>query len=579
MFTLPRKLLKSFNAANKQRRLFNFHAMSDSISLPPQHPGNERRKRDFQGGRGSKRQRIQKEKPVKEGSSEEVLLADVRALFAAQNITDNPPPEGENGSSDFIEASRELPTPFTEVDVKVLEISSTGDGLAQSSGSDQVYVVPFTAPGDVVRIKVIKHFAKERYSLADFVRVIEPSALRDDSRIRCKYFSKCSGCQFQMLDYATQLKHKKTIVEKAYKNFSQLPLHLVPTIEDTMGSPLQYGYRTKLTPHFDGPPGYRSRTNKKAGTRKTFEEVPEIGFMQKGQRKTLDIEDCPIGTDAVRMGMKSERRRVAAELAKYQRGATILLRESTKRIPRIEGQNEPEEPSGTIVTSTNSYTDFKTCITDNNATSTEYVDSFTFTNPAGAFFQNNNSILPSFTQYIRERILPPAADEAADIPKIKYLIDAYSGSGLFTITLASLFTSSTGIDISSASIDFARKNAELNSIPSSRASFMAADAPELFKSVTYPANETVVVIDPPRKGCDESFLSQLLKFAPRRVAYVSCNVHTQARDVGVLVKGKDGVAYKIESLKGFDFFPQTGHVEGVAVLSRVDQVAQQSLDT
>lgn len=100
---------------------------------------------------------------------------------------------------------------------------------------------------------------------------------------------------------------------------------------------------------------------------------------------------------------------------------------------------------------------------------------------------------------------------------------------------------------------------------------MAADAPELFKSVEFPHDKTVVVIDPPRKGCDESFLNQLLKFAPRRVVYVSCNVHTQARDVGVLVMGKDGVKYEIESLRGFDFFPQTGHVEGVAVLNRVDE--------
>lgn len=536
----------------------------------------ERRKRESQGGRGPKRLRIKKEKPAKEGSNEEVLLADIRALLATQKLSEpasNPlEDEGAANSQSLVE----LPAPFTEIDARVLEISSTGDGLAQALEGDQIYVVPFTTPGDLVRIKVIKHFNQERYSLADFLHVIEPSPLRDDSRINCKYFSKCSGCQFQMLDYADQLKHKKTIVEKAYKNFSRLAPDLVPDVKDTMGSPLQYGYRTKLTPHFDGPPGYRSRISRKAGIRKTFDEVPEIGFMQKGQRRTLDIEDCPIGTDAVRMGMKRERARVAAEIEKYQRGATILLRESTERKPKGAGQEQHAVPDNAVVTVNDIYVDIKTCITDNNATSTEYIDSFTFTNPAGSFFQNNNSILPSFTQYIRDNILPPASD-TNDAPKVKYLIDAYSGSGLFTITLASLFTSSTGIDISSASIDFARKNAELNSLPASRASFIAADAPELFKSVTYPSDETVVVIDPPRKGCDESFLSQLLKFAPKRVVYVSCNVHTQARDVGVLVTGKEGVRYSIESLRGFDFFPQTGHVEGVAVLNRVERA--DALDT
>jgi tRNA (uracil-5-)-methyltransferase len=85
------------------------------------------------------------------------------------------------------------------------------------------------------------------------------------------------------------------------------------------------------------------------------------------------------------------------------------------------------------------------------------------------------------------------------------------------------------------------------------------------------------MLDPPRKGCDESFLRQLVQYGPARVVYVSCNVHTQARDVGVLVGGMTGVdggfgkgegCYEIESLRGFDFFPQTGHVEGVAVLKR-----------
>ena len=549
------------------------------------------RKRQFQGGRGAKRQRTKKEKPIQEGSSQEVLLADVRALFAAQELADTVlessshttdaleigeseplAAQTENGTNGRKEDDR-LPEPFTEIEVKVVELSSTGDGLARHPTSNQIYVVPFTAPGDTVRVKVVKHFEDEHYSLTDFVSVLEPSSLRDDTRINCKYFSKCSGCQFQMLDYETQLKHKKTIVEKAYKNFSQLPPELLPVIEDTIGSPLQYGYRTKLTPHFDGPPQKVSKADRQRGVKNCFEEVPNIGFMEKGRRIVLDIEDCPIGTDAVRMGMKLERGRVAKELSKYQRGATILLRESTRRVPN-DDPVASESPSDTIKIIATENTDFKTCITDNNASSTEYIDDFVFTSIAGSFFQNNNSILPSFTQYIRDHIMPPKSESSTQ-PTIKYLIDAYSGSGLFTITLSSLFTTSIGIDISNASIISARENATLNKLAPSQCKFMDADAAELFKSVTYPKDETVVVIDPPRKGCDESFLSQLLKFGPRRVVYVSCNVHTQARDVGVLVRGIEGggARYKVESLRGFDFFPQTGHVEGVAVLSRVEETS------
>ncbi|KAE9380224.1 tRNAmethyltransferas-like protein [Stipitochalara longipes BDJ] len=552
--------------------------------------GQDTRKRQFQGGRGPKRQRTRKEKPVKEGSNDEVLLADVRALFAAQKLSNTPEstthenepkatedelpqdPEStsvKSGEGAVINGVAKLPEPFTEIDVKVVEISSTGDGLAVYGSSDQIYIVPFSAPGDIIKAKVVRHFEDEHYSLADFVSVVEAGPLRDDTRINCKYFSTCSGCQFQMLDYPTQLKHKKTIVEKAYKNFSELPPELVPLIGDTIGSPLQYGYRTKLTPHFDGPPGFVSKHDRMKGARKYFTEVPNIGFMGKGLKRTLDIEDCPIGTDAVRMGMKRERLRVADELEKYKKGATILLRENTLRV-RNEDERASKSIPNTIKVTTPSHTDFKSCITDNNATSTEYINDFIFTNIAGSFFQNNNSILPTFTQYIRDHILPPSSPSTD--PQIKYLIDAYSGSGLFTITLSSLFTSSTGIDISVASIASARENAILNKLPESQCTFIAADAPELFKSVTYPKDETVVVIDPPRKGCDESFLKQLLKFGPKRVVYVSCNVHTQARDVGALVRGMEGggAKYKIESLRGFDFFPQTGHVEGVAVLSRVE---------
>jgi tRNA (uracil-5-)-methyltransferase len=552
--------------------------------------GHNDRKGQFQGGRGAKRQKIKKEKTIQEGSSQEVLLADVRALFAAQNLADNHHPPTEPSShtpealesaesrpiknEDFINGEKDsgLPETFTEIEVKVVEFSSTGDGLALHPSSNQIYVVPFTAPGDTAKIKVIKHFEDEHYSLADFMSVVKPSPLRDDTRINCKYFSKCSGCQFQMLDYETQLKHKKSIVEKAYRNFSQLPPELLPVIEDTIGSPLQYGYRTKLTPHFDGPPGHISKHDRQRGVRNYFKEVPSIGFMEKGRRITLDIEDCPIGTDAVRMGMKLERARVGRELEKYQRGATILLRESTRRVLN-DDPTASESPTDTVKVTTAKHTDFKTCITDNNATSTEYIDEFVFTSIAGSFFQNNNSILPPFTQYIRDHIMPPVSESSTQ-PKIKYLIDAYSGSGLFTITLSSLFTTSIGIDISNASIISAGENATLNNLPPSQCKFIDADAAELFKSVTYPNDETVVVIDPPRKGCDESFLSQLLKFGPRRVVYVSCNVHTQARDVGVLVRGIEGATrYKVESLRGFDFFPQTGHVEGVAVLSRVDEAS------
>jgi tRNA (uracil-5-)-methyltransferase len=534
-------------------------------------------KRPFQGHQGHQghqrkptKHRRKQQKAAQEGSIEEVLRADVQALLAAQKKAD----EAEDGAAKAEAAP--LPEQGSEIEVEVVELSSTGDGLAKQKGSDNIYVVPFSVPGDTVKVKVYRHNPDEGYTAADFISVVKPSPLRDDSRIQCGYFSKCSGCQFQMLDYDEQLRVKKNIVVKAYRNFSQLTPELVPEILDTIGSPLQYGYRTKLTPHFDGPPG-----NPRRGPKKGHSSMPTFGFTPKGTRKVLDIEDCPIATDAVRKGLGEERARLAVEYGNYTKGATILLRESTKRVPKSSPADTVSVPEGTPETAlrveADTHTDFKTCITDQNATSTEYIDDFTFQNPAGSFFQNNNSILPPFTAYIREHILPPSPPATAK--PIKYLIDAYSGSGLFTITQSSLFPGgSVGIDIAEKSIAFARRNAALNGLQEEQCRFIAADAPELFHSVSkYDPDETVVVLDPPRKGCDASFLRQLLQFAPRRVVYVSCNVHTQARDVGVLVRGEvegleggKGTRYDIESIRGFDFFPQTGHVEGVAILNRVD---------
>ncbi|PTB71633.1 S-adenosyl-L-methionine-dependent methyltransferase [Trichoderma longibrachiatum ATCC 18648] len=491
-------------------------AASAPSTAPPQTSSNgangNRPKRpnpnpNSSSNRNWKQKKTKREKNITEGSSEEVLRHDIEALLASRKSETS----GEEATTTTTDAQEEateeetLPAEGTETEVEVLELSSTGDGLAMRPGSDQVYVVPFTVPGDVARVKVFRHLRREKQTVADFVSVVKPSPLRDDARIQCKYFASCGGCQFQMLDYAEQLRRKRAIVDKAFRNFANLPAELVPAVLDTVGSPLQYGYRTKLTPHFDGPPGFRPHRQELQG-----------------------VENLPPYT---------------------------VRAESEFGI------------------------DIKTCETDSKATTHEYIRDHHFTNPAGSFFQNNNSILPIFTDYIKQHVLPPASPSSSSSSsssspssEIKYLIDAYSGSGLFTITLASVFQHSTGIDIAADSIASARQNAALNGLGEDRCKFIAADAGQLFKSVEYNPDQTTVILDPPRKGCDADFLGQLRRFGPRRVVYVSCNVHTQARDVGVLVRGEgDGRRYEIESLRGFDFFPQTGHVEGVAVLNRVEE--------
>jgi tRNA (uracil-5-)-methyltransferase len=531
-------------------------------------------KRSASGGAKSfkgRRNKKQKISTTSEGSNEEVLLHDVRSLLEELRV------DAAHTEQDVPE--KILPQTPSELEVTISRISSTGDGLGEKDG--QVYVVPFTAPGDVVTARVYKHFEADSYSLTDFVKLVTASKSREGEP-PCPYFTQCSGCQFQHLPYTYQLAHKKSVVERAYKNFSNLPASLVPAVGDTIPSPLQYGYRTKLTPHFDGPPRYKQ--DKRHGLKVTWPGTPPIGFMLKGTRKTLDIEDCLIGTEVVRLGMKRERARVKEELDTYQKGATLLLRESIDRVSAdsSDALELARKQADTVSEDRGAHVHVKTCITNNRATSTEYVDDFRLDNPAGAFFQNNSSILPSVTRIMREELLhSPTVDthesNQEPPPKIRNMIDAYCGSGFFTITLSGMFQRSIGIDVSSESIEFARKNAERNNLPRDSTQFIAADANALFASVdleNFPPAETVVIIDPPRKGCDENFVRQLLQYGPQSICYVSCNVHTQARDVGWMVGGlpaaEEGSTslYELESVRGADFFPQTYHVEAIAMLRK-----------
>jgi tRNA (uracil-5-)-methyltransferase len=215
------------------------------------------------------------------------------------------------------------------------------------------------------------------------------------------------------------------------------------------------------------------------------------------------------------------------------------------------------------------------CITDHKATVREKVGEWIFEYHASSFFQNNNSVLASLTDYVRDAIFPPSPNPKGSAPPPPtHLVDAYCGAGLFAITLSPHFTTVAGIELSVDSIKSATRNAKLNKIPTEKCTFRAGDAADIFAAVgEFPPDKTVLVIDPPRKGCDDNFIQQLLAFRPQTAVYVSCNVHTQARDIGAILKATEneeaGRKYVLESVRGFDLFPQTAHVESVAVLRLV----------
>jgi tRNA (uracil-5-)-methyltransferase len=498
----------------------------------------------------------------------------------------------------------------------------------------QIATVPFAFPGDFVNIKV--YHTNAHYVDSEIMEFTKLSPLRNEvlnnesleinnkgiikpKESACAYFGICSGCQYQSLSYENQLLIKKEVVENAYKHFCKNDVDWEGKVLDTVSSPLKFGYRTKLTPHYDVPRsgtkglnvprlgfGWRGKgswlgLNKDSSEDgKTFDnsklELKHPDNEKEGMRNrsirpyfgdVLDIEDCIIGTDIVRLGFVNERQKLSKEWnsgVRSKKGVTVLLREnsvcakdqdyedrifgSRKILPNtdIEGpvtklETEIEGIEGKVI---------KTCVTDNQKIVTDLVDTglgkvLRFDFIANEFFQNNNSILPKVIKYVKDNLDNKGEDQ------LEYLVDAYCGSGLFSVAIASDDNSNIkkvlGVEISERAVEFAKRNAELNNISSEHCDFIQGKAEKLFEHINFPKDKTGVILDPPRKGCDDIFLKQLSEFEPNRIVYVSCNVHSQARDVKYFLnETENGNKYKIESIRGFDFFPQTHHVESVAVL-------------
>ncbi|GAA6012020.1 hypothetical protein JCM11491_000137 [Sporobolomyces phaffii] len=565
--------------------------------------------RSNNNGGGGRKSKVKAPKP---GGVEEAGAFDVIELLGQERVDEMERLAKDEGK-DWRKAAEEewgSGPKGKDLEVKIVGINSHGDGLGvlTPAGSDKptrLVSVPFTLPGEVVKIHVHRHEPEFFMSHGDLLEIVTRSAKRDapapeelpsyaamsdeakeelkkvrekfGNRVQCRYFGTCSGCQYQPLAYEEQLELKRNVVRRAFANFSKLDPALVPEIGPTLSSPLEYGYRTKLTPHFQVPPSSTNQRNRKKKGKEEEPEVEEpkkewevtIGFEQKGRKRIVDIEECVIATKVINDHMVGEREKVKSNISAFKRGATLLLRDSLPpRSSDLTSKPADYAPS----------TEGHVCITDHHATVREQVGTNEFEQQAGSFFQNNNSILPSLLDYIKKAVgVKPSGSD--DPTKNKaYLVDAYCGSGLFAISLADQFDRIEGVEIDKASIKWAKQNADYNKGEGrGEIGFRDGKAEAIFGDISFPPDQTTVLIDPPRKGCDELFLQQLLKLSPATIIYVSCNPNTQARDIGYMVResakkveaeggGKKG--YWIESARAADLFSQTHHAEGVAILRR-----------
>jgi 23S rRNA (uracil1939-C5)-methyltransferase/tRNA (uracil-5-)-methyltransferase len=302
--------------------------------------------------------------------------------------------------------------------------------------------------------------------------------------------------------YGTQLELKKRQIEDLFLDLGEN----LPAVSPTIPSPLSYGYRTKLTPHY--------------GRIRGSGDEP-IGFLSAESRRLIDVPVCPIAVEEINGALAACRTRIRSTATR--RGGTALLRRTDGGICE-----DPRELVG------------------------ETVGGRVFHFVAGEFFQNNGSILPDLIGCVRAMAVAPDID---------FLVDAYCGVGLFSLSLAEHFQRVAGIEICRESVRLARLNGAIQGVKNGE--FFSGTAEDIFSAVNFPPHKTAVLLDPPRSGCGHAFCAQLLRFLPRRIVYVSCGPEAQRRDVKALLNH-----YAIRRIQPLDMFPQTCHIENVIALER-----------
>ena len=394
-----------------------------------------------------------------------------------------------------------------ELDIEIDALDASGAGLGVHEG--RRVRVPFALPGERVRAVVWRPAPAaapgggDAVAEADLQEVLRASP--DRTTPACPLFGRCGGCQVQHLAYEQQLVWKTRLVREILIA-RDLEIDVAPCI----GSPRVLGYRSKITPHHDRPRGDRPLA---------------IGFLRAGRRhEIVDVPRCPLATDGINERLPSFRAEITAAAAGRRRGASFLLREAAGGVT-----------------------------TDPDARITERVGALTLEFFAREFFQNNPFLLPRMVDAV---VTAASADGA------RALVDAYSGSGLFALAAAARFERVVGVELSPGAVAAARENAARNGLPA--VSFTAANAAAIFDGLPFSGVDAAVIVDPPRKGCDEAFLAQLVAFAPRTIVYVSCNPESLARDLARLISA----GYRARALQPYDMFPQTRHVETIATLHR-----------
>ncbi|KAJ3150291.1 hypothetical protein HDU86_006682 [Geranomyces michiganensis] len=489
---------------------------------PPQLPSNlpppPARRSQLQSAPPARKQKPWKQtKAASEKTpNDNIFPANLPAILRSLNLPDPIPYLADR------EARRTTVSPLAyheEVTVTIFATSDSGHGVGLSA-DNWLVLVPTVLENEVVRARVYRD--GEGFSIAELVAVLEPHPLRVQPR--CQYFGRCGGCGFQHVKYGEQLRRKRQMVQRVYA-----PLFTTAgsaaggaavTVGDVVPSPRQYEYRTKMTPHYE---------QRRAGV-----PLENVGYNERGRKTVLDVDRCAIVTNEINAAYaKARGRLLGATNPSNALGSTLMFRHSlalkSGPSPRkvISDPPQPWPPADST----------STVITAPRDLVNDSIDGMHLSYPAHTFFQTNSSILPMFLDHIRKELATASRDHG-----IRELIDTYCGAGIFALACAADFDRVVGIEIDARSLAAANANAQKNGIRN--AEFVTGSADGIFDTLagygSLPdADHTAVIMDPPAKGAGAAFVDQLLRFNPKVVVYVSCNVATQVRDLARLVREGD----------------------------------------
>ena len=405
---------------------------------------------------------------------------------------------------------------------------------------------------------------KKSYSRAKIVEVLAGSPERVTPR--CVIYERCGGCQLQHLSYVEQLRMKRSSVVNAVQRIGGLPETLVGEIVPDLE---EFAYRNKM----QLPVQHKH-------------DRLVAGFFAQGTHTVIDMETCPIQHE-LNDNIAASVKKIAAELdlhAYDERTGRGWLRHIIGRVgvnsneamvvlvtamPIFHQKNEfirrvraaiPQVVSIVqIVNSqnTNVILGVREIVLWGENHITEAMCGLKFELSAKSFFQVNTN---------QAEQLYAVAKKVAELRPDDILFDAYCGAGAIGLFMADSVNKVVGVDIVGSAVENAKRNAVINNI--ANAEYHCGDiATVLSKPEMEEFMPTVVVVDPPRTGCDENELRIYIdKIQPRRIVYVSCNPATLARDLKILCAEK----YQCLSVTPVDMFPQTYHVESVTVLQRND---------